>query len=48
MQSVLTSVLIIVALAVAVSLALRSMWRDHKAGKSCSCGGDCPHCKGCH
>lgn len=31
-----------------VLLAVRSMIRDRKAGKSCGCGGDCGRCKGCH
>ncbi len=30
-------------------LAVRSMLRDKKAGKSLHCGGDCKHCGGhCH
>lgn len=39
--------IVIAALGLAVFLAVRSMWRDHKGGKT-SCGGDCSHCKGCH
>ncbi len=32
-----------------VALAVRSMIRDKKAGKSLQCGGDCKHCGGhCH
>lgn len=32
-----------------VALAVRSMVRDKKAGKSLQCGGDCKHCGGhCH
>ena len=28
-----------------VALAIRSLWKDHKAGKSCGgCSGDCAHC----
>ena len=35
--------------AVAVGLAIRSMVRDKKNGKSLQCGGDCSHCGGhCH
>lgn len=31
------------------ALAVRSMVRDKKAGKSLQCGGDCSHCHGhCH
>jgi hypothetical protein len=33
----------------AVALAIRSMIKDKKAGKSIQCGGDCKHCGGhCH
>lgn len=36
-------------LTVAAALAIRSMVRDKKAGKSIQCGGDCKHCGGrCH
>lgn len=36
-------------LAIAVGLAIRSMVRDKKKGKSIQCGGDCSHCGGgCH
>lgn len=32
-----------------VALAVRSMIRDKKRGKSLQCGGDCKHCGGhCH
>ena len=30
-----------------VALAIRSLRKDKKNGKS-SCGGDCAHCRGCH
>lgn len=34
---------------VVVGLAVRSIFRDKKAGKSVQCGGDCKHCGGhCH
>ncbi len=32
----------------AVALAVRSMIRAKKAGRSVQCGGDCKHCGGCH
>lgn len=36
-------------LAGAVALAIRSMVRDKKGGKSLQCGADCSHCSGhCH
>ncbi len=36
----------IAVLALAVFLAVRSLWRQHKRGKS-SCGGSCAGCGGC-
>lgn len=48
MPPIFTSILVSALLALAVGLAIRSIWKDHKNGKSCSCGGDCSHCKGCH
>lgn len=27
--------------------AARSIWKDKKSGKSCSCGGSCGGCSGC-
>ena len=36
-------------LAAIVALVIRKMIADKKNGKgSCSCGGDCSCCKGCH
>lgn len=32
----------------AVALAVRSMIKAKKAGRSVQCGGDCKHCGGCH
>lgn len=34
--------------ALLAGLALRSMYKNKKAGKSCGCSGDCSQCKGCH
>lgn len=32
-----------------IALAVRSLVRDTKSGKSIQCGGDCKHCGGhCH
>ncbi len=43
-----TAIVLVVVLA-AVGLAVRSMVKDKKAGKSLQCGGDCKHCGGhCH
>lgn len=35
-------------LLVVIALAVRSMIRDKKRGKSLQCGGDCNKCRGCH
>ncbi|MDD6213098.1 MAG: FeoB-associated Cys-rich membrane protein [Clostridiales bacterium] len=40
---------VLIILAFVVFLAIRSMIKSKKAGKSISCGGDCKHCGGhCH
>ena len=40
--------IVLVIVAGAVALAIRSMIKDKKAGKSLQCGGDCSRCRGCH
>ena len=40
--------IVLAIVAGAAGLAVRSMVRDKKAGKSLQCGGDCSHCDGCH
>ncbi|MDD6656351.1 MAG: FeoB-associated Cys-rich membrane protein [Lachnospiraceae bacterium] len=43
------TVITLAIVAAAVGLAIRSMVRDKKKGKSLQCGGDCSHCGGhCH
>ena len=43
------TVIVLVVVLAAVGLAVRSMVKDKKAGKSLQCGGDCKHCGGhCH
>lgn len=43
------TVVTLAVVAAAVGLAIRSMVRDKKNGKSLQCGGDCSHCGGhCH
>lgn len=38
-----------IVLFIVVALAIRSMIRDKKAGKSLQCGGNCKNCSGhCH
>lgn len=39
---------VLMMVAAAVVLAVRSMIKDKKAGKSLQCGGDCSRCGGCH
>ena len=43
------TVIVLGVVLAAVGLAIRSMVKDKKAGKSLQCGGDCKHCGGhCH
>jgi competence protein ComGC len=43
------TVIVLIILAVIVTLIIKSMIKDKKAGKSIQCGGDCKHCGGhCH
>ncbi len=39
------SAVVIAVLAIAVVLAVRSIWKSHKSGGHCS--GDCSRCGGC-
>ena len=45
MSGLVGNILVLTVLAVAVALAVRSMWRAHKSGGHC--GGDCGSCGGC-
>lgn len=40
------TVIVLIMLVCAVALAVRSMIKDKKAGKSLQCGGDCNSCGG--
>lgn len=42
------TVIVGAVLVVVVALAVYSMVKDKKNGKSIQCGGDCSQCKGCH
>ena len=43
------TIIVLAIIAAAVILAVRSMIRDKKNGKSLQCGGDCSRCGGhCH
>jgi hypothetical protein len=46
MPGFLGNVIVGLILAAVVGLAIRSLWRSHKSGGSCS--GDCSNCKHCH
>ena len=48
MQEIIGTGVTLLILAGIVAMAVHSMIRDKRAGKSCGCGGDCGHCKGCH
>lgn len=41
------TIIVLAIVAFAAALAIRSMIRSKKAGKSISCGGDCSRCGGC-
>ena len=43
------TIIVLIVLAIIVTLIIRSMVKDKKAGKSLQCGGDCSKCGGhCH
>ncbi len=42
------TIVVLSLVAAAAILAVRSMIKDKKAGKSLQCGGDCSRCRGCH
>ena len=44
MPSILGNLIVVAVLAVIVVLAVRSLWKSHKAGGHCS--GDCGSCHG--
>lgn len=39
-------IIVILVLACAVGLAVRSLWKSRKSGGACN--GDCSQCGGCH
>lgn len=41
------TVVVLAIVAGIVALAVRSMIKDKKAGRSLQCGGDCKRCGGC-
>ncbi|MCI8813571.1 MAG: FeoB-associated Cys-rich membrane protein [Oscillibacter sp.] len=45
MNELIGSGIVLLALAAAVGLAVRSLWKSHKAGGHCN--GDCGSCGGC-
>lgn len=45
MTELVGSGIVLLALAVVVGLAVRSLWRSHRAGGHCN--GDCGSCGGC-
>lgn len=42
------TIIVGIIVAAVVALAVLSMIRDKKNGKSIQCGGDCSKCRGCH
>ena len=47
MNGVIGTVLVLMILLVIMTLIIRGMLRDKKAGKSVICGGNCKTCGGC-
>ena len=45
MSGILGNVIVLAVLAVVVTLVIRSLWKSHKKGGSCS--GDCSNCSSC-
>lgn len=48
MTTVISTIIVLVLVVAACVLAIRSMIKDKKSGKSIQCGGDCKKCSGCH
>lgn len=46
MPPILGNLIVLLVLAAAAALAVRSLWRSHKRGGHCN--GDCASCGGCH
>ena len=38
-------ILVLAVLGVIIGLVIRSMWKNHKSGKSCGCSGNCTGCQ---
>lgn len=37
-------IIVLAALGAIVAMVIRSMWKNHKQGKSCGCSGQCGGC----
>ena len=48
MNGIIGTAIVLVVVVGIVALAVRSMIKSKKAGKSLQCGMDCSKCKGCH
>lgn len=48
METCMGTAVVLLVVAGIAGLAIRSMIKDKKAGKSLQCGGDCSKCHGCH
>lgn len=42
------TIIVLAIVIIAAVLAIRSIIKNKKAGKSIQCGGDCSRCGGCH
>ena len=48
MNGIIGTAIVLAIVVGIVALAVRSMIKSKKAGKSLQCGCDCSKCKGCH
>ena len=48
MNGIIGTAIVLAIVVGIVALAVRSMIKSKKAGKSLQCGMDCSKCKGCH
>lgn len=48
MGTIMGTIVVAAIIVIVCALAIRSMIKDKKSGKSVQCGGNCSSCHGCH
>lgn len=48
MEKYIGTIIVAAIIMIVCVLAIRSMIKDKKSGKSVQCGGNCNNCHGCH